>query len=580
MKGMQVREELQGENKDLNFIQEFLQKKEWLFLITITSVSAIIQIYFAMSTWGMITTDEVNQGLEIAHNIVFGYGTICPEFQISYPIVPHLAKCRSIIYPLLYVIPLYIGKILGLNYWGFTIPLIRFFLGVNGALLVPSTYFFIKNYTKGRRDYACFAAIIITFSPFIIFMAFRSIPNIAFIPWMLFILASYFKTLEGISNKQVERESEQKLQPYQRDTRREHLKKHLKIFLLTIAMGLIIYVRVDILVPLGVILVFKFPYKKLKVILSHLSGVVVAIFIGVVCDSIYYGQITASPLNWFIFNIVEGGSAMFGSQPFFFYFNLLFELKPIMVIVIMTLVFFVFMFIKDILEYKRTKKPSFSKTKILAGLLFASFAVILAFSFAEHKEFRFVYSGYVFFHLSIAVALAILIEDYIPKTSAFLIKIFNKLRRKKPKILSAKRFTLSIISVLFLLIVAGGVFATIKSTEIVDWRETDEISRGLAYVGQQSDSVGVVVVLRYMQGSFYSYLHKNISIIYFKDIVEYDRVDDLISCIQNEQDTYNYVILPQYQIEETPQLLEVLDYSHYSLVYNIDTRASIFSYDY
>lgn len=552
----QLRKEKKYLKKRSNLIEFFSARKELLFVLVLSVISSSIQIYFALKTWGMITSDEVSQSIEIAHRIVYGYGYICPEFSVINIPHPHFARCRSVIYPLFFVIPMYVGKILNLNYWSFTIPFFRVMIGINGALITPSSYYFIKKYTKNKQNYAALTAILVTFSPFISLMGFRSVTNIALIPWIFLILAAYYKILENFSNQ---------------------VKEYVKIIILTIFMSIILYIRLDLILTLALVLVFKFPHKNLKIIASHAIGLVIGLSLGILADSLYYKIFTISPLNWFLFNFVDDGAVLFGVAPFSYYFKIIFELKAVIVSIVLTLVVFFILVLRIVWQIIKKKELKLDSTKALSIFLFASFFIVLTYSFAKHKEFRLIYSGYVYFHFSIAIAVAILIEEFIPELSKSTVLVIKKLQTKKER--NFRALNLFYTGLIFSLIFSGALIATIKGTEIVNWKEGDEITRGLVYVGQQNDSIGVMVVLRYFIGEMYSYLHKDIPIKDFKDIENYEIIDSLIRHIEEEYEMYNYVILPFYQIQETPILVTILYASNFTLVHTIDNSANIYRYN-
>ncbi|TFG10757.1 hypothetical protein EU534_00580, partial [Candidatus Heimdallarchaeota archaeon] len=382
------------------------------------------------------------------------------------------------------------------------------------------------------------------------------------------------KTLEKFSDNKIKKKSD--LISLNENTNPRKCKLYGKLVLLSFLMGLILYSRIDMIVPLCAILIFKFPYRKLKVVLSHLVGLVFSFLLGFLVDSLYYKIITFSPLNWFVYNIIEDRAVIFGTQPFIFYFELILELKPVFVIVVLACAFFLIQIMRSFWLYIRKKEIKLEIVRVLGGLLFASFVVILAFSFADHKEFRLVYSGYIFFHLSISVALANLTEVSIPKLSSASSLLIQKMNRGKAP--SIKILDVFYITLVTALILSGVLISTIKGTTIVNWKEGDEVARGLSYVGQQNDSVGVIVVIRFFIGEMYFYLHKDIPIEYFKDITKYDKVDNLVSFIQHEFSSYNYVILPTYQINETPFLLNILENNNFVLNHTIDNSASIYKY--
>jgi hypothetical protein len=83
-----------------------------------------------------------------------------------------------------------------------------------------------------------------------------------------------------------------------------------------------------------------------------------------------------------------------------------------------------------------------------------------------------------------------------------------------------------------------------------------------------------------MIGKMYTYLHKDIPFATFTDVGIYGgRLNSLINSIKETNNLYNYIILPTYQIVETPLLLDVLSQNNFTIVHRIDTRASIFKHN-
>jgi len=71
----------------------------------------IYRIALALLTRSIFQPDEFFQSLEIAHNVVFGYGKLTWEWQ------PNVA-IRSIVYPALYVPVYWILRVTGLDTTG------------------------------------------------------------------------------------------------------------------------------------------------------------------------------------------------------------------------------------------------------------------------------------------------------------------------------------------------------------------------------------------------------------------------------------------------------------------------------
>ncbi|MHA1953249.1 MAG: hypothetical protein ACW96U_04825 [Candidatus Heimdallarchaeaceae archaeon] len=571
-----ISDKMKGKNRSAfnqflkNLYQILSQKRELILFILLTVVSAILQVYFAMRTWGMIHSDEIFQSLEIAHNLVFGYANLPPEFQAYHYYSPYYAQCRSHLFPLIFSIPMYLGKIFGWNYWRVTLPLIRFFLGINGALLTPSTYFLVKQYSNGKTRYAFASAFLITFSPFLMFLSFRSLTNIFFIPWIFFIVTLYWKDMKKLKEiKNVKEISE--------GFSFQALNIYLRIALYTLVIGLILYIRLDLIIPLFAILVFRFPFRKIKVIISHISGLILALVLGGIVDFYYYGKFLISPINWFRFNILEGKSTLFGEEPFSFYFVQIVNYLPILLIVCFCIFFLLVSISSNLWRYRKEDEVKWDGVRILSSYLLSSFIVIIFFSLLKHKEIRFVYSGYIFLHIAIAITFVLTLESIIPKINSFISRSFTKRDRSMS---TNTRKILSFFYFIFFLtiIIISTALSTYQAMQTNDWKEADVISKGLAFVGHAEDSNGVIVLIRRFLGDYYCYLHKNISIITLRRLGTYDSIYTFDRYTEEKSYLYNYVIVPYYQIEETPEIISILEENHYVCVQEMNGQGYIYKY--
>ncbi|NPD88768.1 MAG: hypothetical protein HGN29_08580 [Asgard group archaeon] len=553
-----------------NLYQILSQRRELVLFILLTVVSAVLQVYFAMRTWGMIHSDEIFQSLEIAHNLVFGYANIPPEFQAYHHYSPYYAQCRSHLFPLIFSIPMYLGKIFGWSYWRVTIPLIRFFLGINGALLTPSTYLLVKQFTCGKTRYAFASAFLITFSPLLMFLSFRSLTNIFFIPWIFFLVTLYWKDVNKLKEiKNVKEISE--------GFSFQALNIYLRISLYTLLIGLILYIRMDLIIPLFAILVFRFPFRKIKVLISHVSGLILALVLGGVVDFHYYGKFLVSPINWFKFNILEGKSTIFGEEPFSFYFAQIVNYLPILLIVCYCIFFLLVLISSNLWRYKKEGEVRWDRVRILSSYLLSSFIIIIFFSLLKHKEIRFVYSGYIFLHIVIAITFVLTLESIIPKINSFISRLFTK--RERSLSTNTRRFLSLFYFTFFLtIIIVSTAISTYQAMQIVDWKEADVISKGLAFVGQSEDSTGVIVIIRSFLGDYYCYLHKNISIIAFRHLGTYDSIYTFALYTKEISYHYNYVIVPYYQIEKTPEIISILEENAYVSVQEMNGQGYIYKY--
>ncbi len=149
-------------------------------------------------------------------------------------------------------------------------------------------------------------------------------------------------------------------------------------------------------------------------------------------------------------------------------------------------------------------------------------------------------------------------------------QIKNRLKDKITK----ENITMIMITILILI----ASIANIYSASVTYWQERDEIARALAYVGQQEDSVGVIVLEPWYHSKMYSYLHKNISLETLPFIHQNTKWVNLRSLITVKYETYNYVISTSLDNENSTQINDILIPYNYSIVHEIDTRAVIYKY--
>lgn len=115
--------------------------------------------------------------------------------------------------------------------------------------------------------------------------------------------------------------------------------------------------------------------EKLKNITLIVSFGLLLVFVGVMLDSLFYGNLVFSPWNYFRANILEGVASSMGTAPFYFYIKtiLKYTLLPIGIILFISILFF-----------------GVKKTKHLYTWCIFSFLIIH--SLIAHKERRFIFS--------------------------------------------------------------------------------------------------------------------------------------------------------------------------------------------
>ncbi len=550
----------------------FVNRRELSFVLLLTIISAAMQISFSLNTWGTIHPDEIFQSLEIAHDIVYGYGTIPPEFQESNPVIPSYAKSRSFLFPIIFTVPMYLGKLFGWNYWRFTIPLIRILLGINGSLLAPSTYVLVKRFTKGKKAFASTSAFIVVFSPLLMFTSFRSVSNIFFVPWFFFIINSFWKTLEKLQKENGD-ENQRKFKM------RRSFRFYLKIIVLSFFIGLIIYIRIDFIIGLIATLVLKFPYKRIKVIICNFLGLGLAALFGGLVDFITYGDFLISPIQWFKYNILEGLSSTHGVQPVTFYLDSLFSYIPLIIFLVFCALVVLSTIVYAICRYIKCREKNWILLRNICGFPTASIIILFLFSIPSHKEFRFVYLGFIYLHVSLAISLSLVFQVLFPKISAYNTKLFTKITRKTESAKISKIFNFTYLTLVLLLFVSGGVISSYQGSQMYDWKAYDSLARSLWYVGQMEDSNGVLL---FTQGSLmnsYFYLHKDVPLDELVNYWESFRIRITIKDYAKENETFNYVIFSIYQIAVTPYIVDALKEYNYVLNHSINEIAFIYKFN-
>ncbi len=573
---------IQGGQREKDFFSKLFTKNfvdpkdiERAFLFFLTIISVLIRTTLSLRTWGLIHPDEIFQSLEMAHYLVFGYGRIPPEFQLSNEFFPSYAQSRSHLFPLIFVPFMLLGKIFGWNYWSVTIPLIRVFMGINAALITPATYKLVKTYTS-KSKYAFCASVLVTFWWSIIRLGFRTLTNTFFIPWIFFIIAAYFNILNQYERKLKETEKNKEKLSF---TANEIVKGSIdliNITFLTFLISLIIYIRLDLIIGIGAILFLRFPYKKIKVLVSHFIGFIGGISLGGLIDLIYYGEFLVSPINWFKFNIIESHSEMFGISPFHYYlYKLIYEPLFVRIIAIYGTALLIVLVTGTIQKVIETKQKKWGEEQFLGPFAIAAAIVIFIFSFPGHKEHRFVFIGEVFLHISCALALVITVEYVLE----FLENELRRQKKAKGKKINRKQIK-NIAYLSFLILFLGTYFLnSYYMYQNDDWLLYDDISRSLAYVGQQPDTKGVIILQMFWYTGGYTYLHNNISVLeiynFDKNMRSYYKLNRSLS---QEYMDYNYLIVPLYQIYRYPNISIIIDESQYKLVSNIQNKSHVYKY--
>ncbi len=530
----------------LNFINEIdVSVFRKLYYIGVV-LGLILRIFYALTGTGIYHPDEIFQSLEMGHYIVYGYGFVPPEFQLSNPDTPSYAKARSWIIPLFFAAIFWIAKVSHLPYWSVTLPLIRLTMACISFMLIPATKRLGDVISQDKKiGYTSGFLVAIWWK--IAYITTRPLFNVFFLPIFIYAIATFY---------------ERRLSAASED---ETIKEKLVYF---IGFGIATYVRIDFLIILFsmavVHQVFDFMEGKKEQFLEDLSVVLTPSLggwiVGMSIDAFMYEGIQdfgIVPVQWFKFNVLEGNSDSFGVAPFGWYAYRLVIENGLGLISVLLLSFLFFM---GNVYFRRRKIfdqffPSHHLTKEFVRLMLSIFlgwllyetpwrAGLLFWNSASHKEERFMMNIYVIYFVAISM--------FIFLFSEFLENVLSKLQKvpkgKIPNFHPQGIYNLTVF--LFIFSITFSSFVHMYYTPVFQFGS--DINAAISYVGQQDDLEGLIIVERWFLTGAYTYLHNDVPIYWVNSTYTLELKTAL------NQGTYNYIVLPRYRYFEMDDLFETL----------------------
>lgn len=150
----------------------------------------------------------------------------------------------------------------------------------------------------------------------------------------------------------------------------------LRSFLCGLLMGLSFVLRYQsaIFVAAFLLWLLLVERKGISALVKIVAGCIAALLIGGAADAWLYGKIVFPPLNYFVWNIVEGKASGFGTEPFWFYFTEVFlkAIPPFSILLICAFLYFWYRFPKNVITW-------------------ISLSFVLVHSVIGHKEVRFLF---------------------------------------------------------------------------------------------------------------------------------------------------------------------------------------------
>ncbi|XP_052829581.1 uncharacterized protein LOC106876918 [Octopus bimaculoides] len=283
--------------------------------------------------------------------------------------------------------------------------------------------------------------------------------------------------------------------------------KHLRNFGTGIMIGILLYIRIDLLVFYTAIFcpVLSWYISKWRLFFQQFIiitfGVLLGIAIGAIDDYYTYGKFFISPKQWFLFNVFSDHSNMFFGQfgISFYFINIV--LHNAAVILMLVLTFLTILVIK-VRKFKISNPFVYHCTYTSLFLSSSAIIVLFTFSLKGHKEMRFLHNF---------VVLVLIV--YASTLKTILHCIYSKVISKTTK---TTKTTLN-SSLVFLLLVyvkhQWNLFPSGKST--ADWSYSDNFESGninqcLYYVHLEDDVTGVFLDESLYFSGAYSLLHRDV----------------------------------------------------------------------
>jgi hypothetical protein len=83
----------------------------------------------------------------------------------------------------------------------------------------------------------------------------------------------------------------------------------------------------------------------------------------------------------------------------------------------------------------------------------------------------------------------------------------------------------------------------IREIKTIPWNNFNDILEASAYVGQQEDASGLIIIQNFWYDGGYTFLHRNISIIHLDN----PGINETLHWQLKNPSIYNYVIVPHYK---------------------------------
>ncbi|OLS28390.1 MAG: hypothetical protein HeimC2_07360 [Candidatus Heimdallarchaeota archaeon LC_2] len=532
--------------------------------ILVLIIGFYIRLFLALRAIGVYHPDEIFQSLEMAHLIVFDSGYTPPEFLKENPNIESYAASRSWIFPLIFAAIMRFGEIIGLDYHNQTLPLIRIFLAINSTLLIPATRKFVSQLTHNDTA-GVLSAIFVAFWWRLAELTVRPLSNTFFLPMLFYGL---FRMLVVMETKKI--------------SKYDH-------FIIAIFVGLSTYIRLDLGIVVFAVFIATFHIRQYKQYFEILSDGITGWTIGILVDYSYYDRIFTVPVNWLTFALDHGDD--FGVSDKYYYWNELVIADGLSNFASISFVILFYTLARILIKSKINSVDSVKSIEFGYVRLFVITVISWLISSSvwdneTHKEIRFNTSGLVLLLLTIAVALTLFIE-FVDESFDADIKLIV-IKYSNLGFLKNTQWRKLVLVIGITLLLANQSVAYQDRRGYVE--SFDDVNLALAYVGQQSNVTGVILVGLWFLAGSYTYLHLGPEVI-----IEYTNLRDPGSFSYNQQRLRtlisdwtegNYLILPLYQLINTTAdqlisneqfVLDLLNNNDFTMQKSIDGRTEVWA---
>ncbi len=557
------------------FLSYIEQNPHRVLMIIAIIAGLIFRLIATLAAKGIIVPDEIYQGYEMAHLLVYDSGRIPSEFLDENPNTPSYAASRSWIFPLILSLFMRFGELIGLDYHNGTLPFIRIILAINSTMLIPASSKLAYQLTK-NKNVSVVVAFNIALYWRIVEYTVRPLTNTFFLPYFFY----------GIYRILLCLERQEKISIYDQ-------------FIVICFVGISTYVRLDLLVVLFSMFVATFSMKHIKKYIVLIIDGIVAWLIAAQIDYHYYNSFFTVPLNWFKFNVIENKSDWFGLDPPSFYYSELIQKDQLIIWVLISPILISLILLVDKSEYYKSLNEDFNKlengfikivisasitwlvfTSFWRGINFTNLRRLILYQESwnpdTHKEIRFILPGIVLLIILISTSMVILSQLVV---NTMLFKRYGANEIKYSYNVKFKYWG-NISLVLFLILIFTVHTLSIASSR---WHleQYDDSNEALIYIGHQSDLTGIIAVYPWFVLGGYTYLHRGADIkieavnLNFEEPEIVERNKHTIFLLIRDWEAGNYLILPRSEVQFYPVIRDVLREHDWDIDTLIDGRTEI-----